>query len=331
MKNPLNDLYARLKEAGLGREFVRERLLPDWWDDSLASVPANRALAELTIAQLLGLRVADLRNPDAKLSLKPARDYRLKHPKGVTPLEVRPAVAIAERVADLVGQRAKELPAFSGTQSARFIRDEITKTGYVNLNSLVRFCWDHGIAVAHLDLKGLQARKFHGMALHPRRNPVIVLAYGIDSPPWLAFHLAHEMGHIMCAHLKPGGDSLVDANIEVKAGAGDEENEANLFAMEVLTGERNLSFSPEYGLTAHKLARAASAYGATHGIDPATCVLIYGKSTNRWPVAEKALGLMGELRGAQDTICKALTEHLDLQDLDEPVERFLSCLSIQLV
>jgi len=48
--NPMRDIYSRLKPLGFDSGFVRELLLPDWWDDELASVPANRAIAEATIS-----------------------------------------------------------------------------------------------------------------------------------------------------------------------------------------------------------------------------------------------------------------------------------------
>jgi len=48
--NPMRDIYSRLKPLGFDSGFVRELLLPDWWDDELARVPANRAIAEATIS-----------------------------------------------------------------------------------------------------------------------------------------------------------------------------------------------------------------------------------------------------------------------------------------
>src|SRR5690606_2614105 len=52
-------------------EHVKTLYLPDWWEDDLASVPSNRAIAELCISRATGIPIADLRNPECELSLPP--------------------------------------------------------------------------------------------------------------------------------------------------------------------------------------------------------------------------------------------------------------------
>jgi hypothetical protein len=51
----MRDIYQRLAAAGLKRRFLLEAVLPDWWDDALAKVPANRELAEIYLSKSLGL------------------------------------------------------------------------------------------------------------------------------------------------------------------------------------------------------------------------------------------------------------------------------------
>src|SRR6185503_20382966 len=65
----MNDLYRRLRQAGFDKAFVKRNLLPDWWDDALADVPANRAVAEAAISRMLGFPVAALRNHDQVLEI----------------------------------------------------------------------------------------------------------------------------------------------------------------------------------------------------------------------------------------------------------------------
>src|SRR5687767_9398654 len=65
----MRDLYKRLRAIGFDEKFIRERVLPDWWDDSLGTVPSNRALAEAAIARALALPVGVLRDPSASLRL----------------------------------------------------------------------------------------------------------------------------------------------------------------------------------------------------------------------------------------------------------------------
>ena len=66
---PMRDIYSRLQAKGLDRGFLQDYVLPDWWNDTLASVPASRGLAEGYLARDLGLEVAALRSPSAELSL----------------------------------------------------------------------------------------------------------------------------------------------------------------------------------------------------------------------------------------------------------------------
>lgn len=331
MSDVMNELYARLRQAGLKKTFVRQCLLPDWWDDSLAEVPANRKLIELTIAQVLGLKPADIRNPGKGLCIGPSTEFRLKHAKKGTSHEaVRVRVALAEKAAEAVQANAKDIPPYAGLTSALAVRESILRTSpYVNLTPLVAACWESGILVLHLDVGNrISGHTFHGVTFYPGNNPIIVLAYGSDSPPWLAFHLAHELGHVVCMHVGRGDRPLVDARIEVKQSKEKEEREANEFAIELLTGRKELSFKPAR-LAAPRLAAAASTYGREHGIDPGTCVLMYGRSANRWPAAQKALSLMGQAKGARHIIRLALLDHLCVREMAEPVERFLSCVTTE--
>jgi hypothetical protein len=34
--NPMDLLYKRLRDAGFNRKFVKETVLPSWWDDRIA-------------------------------------------------------------------------------------------------------------------------------------------------------------------------------------------------------------------------------------------------------------------------------------------------------
>src|SRR3982751_6031991 len=65
----MKDLYKRLRAVGFDEDYVRRNLLPDWWDDSLAAVPSNRAIAEASISRMLGFPIGDLRNEKQALQL----------------------------------------------------------------------------------------------------------------------------------------------------------------------------------------------------------------------------------------------------------------------
>lgn len=63
----MEDLYHRLEDAGINRDYLRKEVFPDWWEDHLAEVPANRALVEQQISRACGIPIAVLRDPNRKI------------------------------------------------------------------------------------------------------------------------------------------------------------------------------------------------------------------------------------------------------------------------
>lgn len=326
-KSSMQDLLLRLRKIGFDPNFLRQAVLPDWWEDTLASVPANRALAETAIARHLALDIADLRNAKTALTApKPAR-ARLKKNKSVDPAHVAPAMYVAQHAAELVARNVIRVPDFTGRRSASQVRQEILKShAHCDLAPLLEYCWAAGVAVIHV--KGLpeRSKKIYGMALFCGARPVIVLASAKDSPPWLAFHLAHELGHILLGHVQEGMGPWVDGSIDAK-GEDRNETEADEFACEVLTGQKRMSFKPTLGLTAGKVAAAVRTYGEKHRISAGVVTLFYGRSANRWGPAQLALKELSEDHGAHEQIDHALASKLAIDQMPESSARFLSVLN----
>lgn len=322
--NGMKNLYDRLKAVGYDRTFVRECVLPDWWSDDLASVPANRAQAEIAIARHFGFRVADLRDRTRPLNVSRVPNVRLRRRHGTTEQQVAPTVVVARRAAELVAESAGDLPTFGPLVLASAARTAILRnSAHVDLASLLNYCWSHGVLVVPLTRIPTGGKKIHGLATFVGGRPAVVLASGHDSPPWIAFHLAHELGHIMCGHVRTGGELLVDHDLDKKDG-DEQEQDADRFACELLTGELSPAFDPIRGLTAEKLARAALRYGEARRIAPGTVVLIYGRSANRFPAAQSALKFLGQDAGAREQIVAALRAVLCPDELPETTARFLS-------
>ena len=196
VKHHMKDLYQRLKPLGFDEKFVRAVLLPDWWDDELAGIPANRALAEASIAKHLKIGFAQLCDPQATLSLPLTTSFRLKSAtRGTNPEVIRPSIVIAQRMAALLARSVKNEVLDTGRFTAAEVRVQVlVHAPSVTLEGLLRFCWERGIVVAHLDQlpKGTGFRKFDGLALFAGDRPCILLAEKHDAPAWLAFHLARN-------------------------------------------------------------------------------------------------------------------------------------------
>jgi len=323
----MKDLYDRLKDVGFDANFVRYRILPDWWEDELANTASNRALAEAAISRMLRFPIGQLRNPNFALKLPQVGSVRLKRNKGIAAKDVLPAILLAEQTAKSLLTALTSIVPFRGPMSAEQVRKTIlTKHRFVDLDGLLQFAWQSGVAVLHLAELPKATKKFSGMAMFCDETPVIVLACGRDSPPWVAFHLAHELGHILLGHVTVGSSPLADGDID-QLDQDVDEQAADEFACTVLTGFTSLRADPIYGLTAPKLVDKARQYAAAHSIDPGTVALVYGRNANRIPVAQNALKMMGLDHGAHAKIGAALVKNLQSDDLPESTERFLSLLS----
>jgi hypothetical protein len=323
----MKDLYKRLKDVGFDASFVRNRILPDWWEDELANTVSNRALAEAAISRMLRFPIGQLRNPNFALKLPQVSNVRLKRNKGTEAKDVLPAILLAEQTANNLLTALTSIVPFPGPMAAEQVRKTIlAKRRFVDLDGLLQFAWQRGIVVLHLAELPKATKKFSGMAMFCDKTPAIVLAFGSDSPPWIAFHLAHELGHILLGHVTVGSSPLADGDID-QLDQDSDEKAADAFACTVLTGLASIDAKAIYGLTADKLVDRARQHAAIHGIDPGTVALVYGRNADRIAVAQKALKMMGLDHGAHAKIGAALVKHLQSDDLPESTERFLSLLS----
>jgi hypothetical protein len=321
----MSDLYARLAALGFDREFVRAVVLPEWWEDSLAEVPANRALAEDAIARHLGMPVAALSHSSAPLSRPSLAHVKFKRYKNKADETVAPAILVAQRAAKIIVESMPALPTFDIGRAADVRSIILRKHRYVTLPSLVEFCWDHGIVVLHLAKAPHKSKLFDGLAMFCGDHPVLILGSRRDSPSWLAFHLAHELCHVLRQHVTPGSPPLADADL-MSTSTDQQENETDRAACEVLTGMPNPTV-PNFKLTAPRLAIAVAQSGPDRGIDPGVLALIYGKSNDRWGVAQNALKYLSLDSGARDIINAALIRRLNPEDLSESSERFLAVIT----
>ncbi|MEX0654150.1 MAG: ImmA/IrrE family metallo-endopeptidase [Phycisphaeraceae bacterium] len=326
----MQDIYKRLKNRGFDASFLRHAVLPDWWEDDLAANPANRALAEATIAKQLGFRVAELRDQGAELSFPALMNFRLRRNGNADAAELRTAALIAQRFARTLCRQCQELPNFPGRLAANDVRRELLKQRpVVDLQALVDFAWSIGVLVAHIhpDRMPKSIRRFQGLAMFCDRRPMILLGHGTDSPPRLAFHLAHELGHLLLGHVTPSDPPLIDSVLE-QVDDEPQERDADAFALTILTGLPNPQIAkPQYELSGKKLAAIALSAGPQAGADPGIVALVYGRTNDRWPVAQNALKALGQDHGAHETIARALGDRLHEQEMPESTERFVTALA----
>ncbi len=319
----MRDLYRRLRKVGFDAAFVRARILPDWWEDSQAQNPANRAFAEGCISRMLGFQLAALKDPDTALRLPPMNDVRLKKRKGTSQSALSPGILLAQNAARGLVRALRPGPRFGGPHTAREVREQILRNrACVDLAGLLDFSWNHGVAVFHIHELPKASKRFSGMAMYVAGMPVVVLASRRDSPPWLAFHLAHELGHLLLEHVRPDGPPLADGDLD-RVDGDDEEKAADAFACEVLTGKSQFTANSIHGLRGPNLASLVRDLGKQSQIDPGALALVYGWTAERMPVAQAALKILGMDSGAHAAIADRLREQL-ADEVPESLERFVS-------
>jgi hypothetical protein len=84
-ENPMSDLYRRLTAAGLTRNYAKQRVLLDWWDDRIARNPAGLQQACGYVSKRTGIALSQLRDESASLRHEGAEGVCLNARDGVSP------------------------------------------------------------------------------------------------------------------------------------------------------------------------------------------------------------------------------------------------------
>lgn len=314
----MKELRSRLSKAGVKRKFLDEIVLPSWWEESLALTTGGFREAASYISAHLGFGLKSLLDPEEKLAFSHQGAVKYKKTKGVTADEVCLATQLALGVARAVATAFVEKPACSPVPSPKAWREELlTKSDrpWVCLNDILKATWELGIPVIHLRSVPTGVRKPDALTTMVGDRPVIVILSGRKSPSWVAFIVAHELGHIHCKHLKPG-QTLVDGKIDSQT-EEKEEVEANDFASILLTGFSDLGLRSSSSLGSRQLAAQAGIFGNRNRIAPGVVALNYGFTTGLWAAANGAVTLLEKHDDAGRDLKRAMQEHLDPDDMSE--------------
>lgn len=126
---------------------------------------------------------------------------------------------------------------------------------YIDLESVLNFCWNHGIPVVHFHEFPKGIKKFQGMVACFDKRPVIIISPKDKSFAKLLFIVLHELGHIYKNHLN--NNILIDEKVKL-GNSDDEEVEANEFAIELMFGQPSKSYNSfKKVITGEQLAELA--------------------------------------------------------------------------
>ena len=288
----IDTLFTRLQRAGIGRKFVRTHVLPDWWDDSIATTEAGYLEAAAIVARNLSLDLVCLCDDSVPIAYRDLGRARFKKRAGITSERMTWPKTIALRAAELACH-ALESPAGAIPNASSTIRDQILSVGnaHVTLPSLLDYCWSIGMPVIHVSTFPSNTAKMDAVTSVLGGRPAIAVSRSSSHDAWLMFLIAHEMGHIALGHLA-NEPILVDEHVRGRD-SDPEEIAANRFAIEVLAGDPGLSCSAGARWpTAQQLSGLARVAGLEHRVDPGVLVLNFGWTNDLWPLANAALKIL---------------------------------------
>lgn len=320
-----------VKSAGLKWSAV-EKVLPDWAGQAFDSASGVLELKGFLVRHL-GLHLES----DGSLTAAVLPTALFKTTAGTDIETVSAARRIATSCAKIVAQATK--PKWSGFNSdPSSIRSSIiekSKHGWVDFESLLAKCWEVGIPVIYLPDLPVEGRKMQGMVTNVVGRPVIVLSKK-DQADWLLFILAHELGHIARGHLpQTEGGAIVDAEVTADSSSDSQEDEANSFALAVLTpfkGIRIASTVPK----APELAEAAIKFGKAKGISPGHVILNAVRNTTinghklfaLGRAAQKLLPVELSSRPVDELCKESIAENIDVDRLTYDSAEYLENLGV---
>jgi hypothetical protein len=123
-------------------------------------------------------------------------------------------------------------------------------------------------------------------------------------------------------HIAENG-ALIDDRVN-EAVQDEEEKQANLFALELLTGrQEDLVGSGGVIMKAEELAKEAYQFGKEHRISPGHIILNYAFTHKRFPLGNKALSLLEPGRDAVELVRSTMIRKIDITLIPEDSGDFL--------
>lgn len=311
----MSTLYQKLSAIGLSESYVRKSVLPSWWNDELNDKPAAVLEGAGHIAQRLHLDLRSLLADDQAPQFKPLPHTKFKYHLQQGSDIPGTSHQLASRVAAMVAAGV-QFPFAPIPEEVSQVRTEILQSHpQINLESILDYCWQHGIAVVYFNEYPENTRKITGLVQWQGDRPVIVLSGKRTHRAWLAFHLAHELAHLALGHIKEG--ILVDDEIN-KESSDQEETDANLFAVKLLVNHLDNCFQ-EQAITSsnHLKNKINKLLKSDPTVDPCALALNYAWHTERYDFANKAIDQLNPAKDGHRMINQFVENHLDWESLSD--------------
>lgn len=322
-------IYDKLKEIGMSRAQTR-KILPEWWSPEIEQHSDSVAELCMLLSRRLSLDFSALMKGEI-LQKEASLSVAYKHRSDASPLSLQAATCIATSLAQAV--IAAMPKAYTPVPSAPELFTALARdagNGVVGLSSLIDACWALGVPVIPIPNLPVGIRKMDGAVIKVGNRPAIIVSKKKSSRAWLAFIVAHEIGHIGCGHLERNG-SIVDvslqeqATFEAESSSDIQEREADNYALAMLGGDEVEQIISEWPIWSSPVDLAVkSRESATKmGIESGHFILRYAFKSKRWPDAMTALRYLSEDADAELLMKLALQRNLDLNLVADDIRDYV--------
>lgn len=320
----MKDIYQKLSLIGLKKKKVNE-CMPDWWLENHTKITKTDAGIQETlwrIANNFSIDFGSLIESFSEKDKKPKfifGNHLFKHSQNLSETELQPAVSVAMFIAKSTLKVYEKPLVGLNNLTAISIREHLLKnSNWIDFEILLNYVWSLGIPV--IFSSNIPPKKMDGLALKIQDRPVIVLTKG-RAHGYLVFDLAHELGHIVLGHLNQN-QMIIDEKISANYTETEIfEQQADEFALELLTGVRNTKFITKKHYSPIGLSQAVLRKANEYHIDPLHIVLNYGHSSGQFPLANQVLGYLvtqlGLEKTDQQTAYDYYLNNIDLNSFDD--------------
>lgn len=320
----MSAILSKVAQLGFPKKYIKEMGLPSWWADELNKNPASVLEGAGHIAQRLNLDLKSLLAENESPQFKPLPHtkfkYHLQGKKNIPEMAHQLASWLAEVVAKVTATEYRPIP-----DNAPQIRAEIlAQYPQVTLESLLAYCWEHGIAVAYFNHYPDKSRKITGMIQWQDSKPVIILSGKSTIPARLAFNLSHELGHLALGHIQLGQGILVDDTID-PASEDQEEIASTEIAVKLLVnqldnyfGTRKFKNARNFQSNIQKILEHDST------IDPCAIAFNYcWHNTDHWGLSIELAKYLGCAKGGDQMINSILCKQIEWSNLTDDQADYL--------
>jgi hypothetical protein len=288
---PAKSIYEKLKkDLGISRAFLKNYVLPDWWDDEILETGSGRQEFQLYLSAHLGIPTESWKG-NGKLSFRDLSKVNFKKLSNQDPRKFQVSIQIAKSIARKVLNSTDKKQLIP--KSANEVRSKLRSINPIKLELTLEYFRSIGIPI--IPIWGLSSvfTKPTAMVFKVGEKYAIALGRKTGSSCMQAFNLFHELGHIVSGHLLDSDTAYVDVSID-KDTEDEKETEANRFAVEVFTGTPNFETHLYKGKSGREFAKICKEESLKCQVDPAFLAVNLAWANPKekktlWPLSNTAL------------------------------------------